>query len=80
MENGDQHPLRVWRLRQGVSLREFAEQLERAAGREIISYASLARIECGLQPPSCDLMRVIYDVTDGQITPNDLLGFGAMAQ
>lgn len=75
-----EHPLREWRSREGVSLREFAGRLARAMQAGSISYASLARIELGRQPPSCEVMRAIYDVTNGEITPNDLLGCGSPAQ
>ena len=74
---GDQHPLREWRARQGVSLRAFVRLLERAKGAGFVSYASLSRIENGQQPPSGDLMLGIFEVTNGEITPNDLLGVDA---
>lgn len=79
MENDKQHPLREWRIRNGISLREFAGRLARVAGREIISYASLARIENGKQPLSEDVMRGIFIATQGEVTPNDLLGCGGAA-
>lgn len=75
-----QHPLREWRIRNGISLREFAGCLARAAGRELISYASLARIENGKQPLSEDVMRGIFVATKGEVTPNDLLGCGGAAR
>jgi transcriptional regulator with XRE-family HTH domain len=75
----DKHPLREWRARQRVSLRDLAEHLQRTAGREIISYASLSRIESGSQQPSAAVMRVICDATNGEVTPNDLLGCGGAA-
>lgn len=74
MANVDQHPLREWRARKGITLRELMGMLERATGSSVISYASLSRIEGGKQPPSCDVMRAVYEITQGEVTPNDLLG------
>lgn len=68
------HPLRDWRERHRVSLRELAERLGDTEAGPLISYASLGRIERGLQPPSWAVLERIYEITDGQVAPNDFIG------
>lgn len=44
--------IRAWRVYRGLSLRDLASAIDAAAGQRLISYASLGRIERGLQPYS----------------------------
>ena len=44
--------LRQWREHRGLSLRRLAERMETEPGVELISHASLGRIEKGQQPYS----------------------------
>jgi transcriptional regulator with XRE-family HTH domain len=80
MADVERHPLRAWRARKGITLRQLVELLERKMGKRVISYVSLARIERGLQPPSSAVMRAVFEVTDGEVTPNGLLGCGMTAE
>lgn len=74
------HPLRAWRDSQEpkVTIRRFCALLIEAAGdgREVISSASLCRIENGQQPPSARLMRLAEKVTGGAVQPNDFILHG----
>lgn len=74
MDDAIIHPLRAWRERHGVSLRQLADRLRGDDEDPLISYASLGRIERGLQPPSWAVLERLYEITDGQISPNDFIG------
>lgn len=50
------HYLAEWRKRSGLSLQRLAQRLERSPGEEMISYASLHRIEKGEQPMSLEIL------------------------
>jgi len=66
--------LQAYRKAQGLTL---AAAADRIGG---VSVGSLSRIENGEQWPSADLARRIAAVTDGQVTPNDLLALTAGAE
>lgn len=61
------HPLRRYRLDNGLSLDELALKSR-------TSKATLSRIETGLQTPSLSLIRRISTATDGALTANDFMG------
>ena len=44
--------IRQWRKHRGLSLRKLAARIESSPGEELISFASLGRIERGQQPYS----------------------------
>ncbi|HSH41623.1 MAG TPA: helix-turn-helix transcriptional regulator [Arenicellales bacterium] len=74
MDDVTMHPLRAWREQNGVSLRQLADRLRGDDPEPLISYASLGRIERGLQPPSWAVLERLHEVTEGQVTPNDFIG------
>ena len=55
------HYIREWRVHRGLSLRALASRLEAEPGEELISYASLQRIETGLQPYSEPILNALAD-------------------
>lgn len=67
------HPLRLWREKAGVSLRTLADRMVDERGQPIISYASLGRIERGLQDPSFRVLLGIFEATDGQVRLDDFV-------
>jgi transcriptional regulator with XRE-family HTH domain len=70
MEN--EHPLRLYRDRAGLSLEELAN----ACGS---TRATLSRIENGLQNPSLALIERIRDATCGAVRADDFLPFRGVA-
>jgi transcriptional regulator with XRE-family HTH domain len=60
-----QHYIRQWREKRGISLRKLAARLEvELDGEELLSYASLSRIENGKQPFSEPVLNAIADALD----------------
>lgn len=55
------HYIQEWRKRRQLSLRRLAARMEREPGEEIISYASLARIEKGTQPYSQEILEALAE-------------------
>lgn len=53
--------IRDWRLHRGLTLRDLAARLTDDQGRPLISYASLGRIERGLQPYSQPVVEAIAE-------------------
>ena len=59
------HYIKEWRLNSGLSLRKLAARLEESPGEELISFASLARIEKGQQPysqPILEALAIAFDI------------------
>ena len=59
------HYIRDWRLHRNLSLRRLADRMESEPGVELISHASLGRIETGQQPysePILEALSVALDV------------------
>lgn len=56
--------LREWREWRGLTLRELAARMVDEDGRQIISYASLGRIERGLQPYSQPILEALAEALD----------------
>lgn len=50
--DGARHQIRAWRRHRGLSLRQLANRMEKEPGVQLISHASLGRIEKGEQPYS----------------------------
>ena len=63
----DTHPLKVYRLTNGMSLGDFSA----VSG---MSKFSICRIETGKYQPTADNIRTIVFETGGAVTANDLLG------
>lgn len=53
------HYIKEWRLKRGLSLRRLAARMESEPGVELLSHASLARIEKGEQPYSQDILEAL---------------------
>lgn len=51
--------IKEWREKRGLSLRKLAARIEREPGEELISFASLGRIEKGQQPYSQPILEGI---------------------
>jgi len=58
------HYIKEWRLKRGLSLRRLAARMETEPGVELISHASLARIEKGEQPYSQDILEALAVALD----------------
>lgn len=67
-----EHPLRAFRRVRGLTLEAAARDLNTTKG-------NLSRIETGVHGASDALKRRIAEWSEGQITPNDLVGFEASA-
>ncbi len=39
-----------------------------------VSHTTVIRLANGLMNPSADMLLKLYEATDGQVTPNDMLG------
>jgi transcriptional regulator with XRE-family HTH domain len=63
--------IRDWRLKRKLSLRKLAARMESEPGVELISYASIGRIETGEQPYSGDILEALADAL--QVEPWMLL-------
>ena len=63
---------REWREYRGLTLRELAAQMLDDDGKPLISYASLGRIERGLQPYSQPILEAMSEVLG--VHPGFLLG------
>jgi len=63
--------IEAYRRRKSLSLRELAEMVGGTTA------TSLSRIDRGEQQPSADLLRRIAAATDGELTPNLILGIEA---
>lgn len=57
-----------YRQKHGLSLAEFAQRVGD------VTPTSLSRIDRGEQEPGSRLLKRIFAATDGEITPNDILG------
>jgi len=58
--------IREWRNKRGLSLRKLAQRIESEPGVELISFASIGRIENGKQPytqPVIEAIAAALDVT-----------------
>jgi len=65
MKNVRKHYIREWRKFRGVSLRKLAARMEsEPGGEEIISYASINRIEKHEQPFSEPILYALADALD----------------
>lgn len=53
--------IREWRKQRGLSLRQLAARIEKRPGEELISFASIGRIERGEQPYSQPILEGISD-------------------
>lgn len=53
--------IREWRERRGLSLRQLAGRMESEPGVELISYASIGRIETGEQPYSQEILEAMAE-------------------
>lgn len=63
-----------WRTQNNkMSMAVLAERLN-------VSQPTISRIEAGKQWPDRDLLQKIFDLTDGQVTPNDFVLFGVPLQ
>ena len=58
------HPLRQWRIRNGVTLSNFAQMIGSTA-------SSISRVERGNQSPSLSLMMRIVAATDSEVSVMD---------
>jgi transcriptional regulator with XRE-family HTH domain len=72
-QQSDAHPLRAWRARNNITLRQLAAMIHAATGRAM-SFTNLSRVENGKQCPSSELVRGIYSATNGDVTASDLFG------
>lgn len=63
--------IREWREKRGLSLRKLAARIESEPGTELISYASLSRIETGDQPYTQETLEAIAAALN--VTPGMLL-------
>ena len=64
-----EHPLEIWRKREGIPSKRKTAQL---IGMLPSQYGDVV---VGRTYPSASRMRDIYEVTDGAVTPNDLALF-----
>jgi DNA-binding XRE family transcriptional regulator len=62
------HPLRKYRHRVGLTQTQMAALLK-------TTKVTISRIETGDRGASSKLMKRIAKVTDGEVTPNDILNF-----
>jgi len=53
------HYIKEWRLKRGLSLRKLAARMESEPGEELISFASIGRIERGQQPYSQPILEAL---------------------
>ena len=53
------HYIKEWRLHRKLSLRKLADRMETEPGENLISYASLSRIEKGDQPYSQPILEAL---------------------
>lgn len=58
------HYIKEWRRHRKISLRKLADRMESEPGVELISYASLGRIENGIQPYSEPILEALADALD----------------
>lgn len=58
------HYIREWRKKRGYSLRKLAGMMESSPGEELISYASLQRIENGEQPYNEEILNALAAALD----------------
>lgn len=58
------HYIKEWRLHRKLSLRKLADRMESEPGVELISYASLNRIETGSQPYSEPILQALSIALD----------------
>lgn len=65
------HYIKEWRLYRKLSLRKLADRMEVEPGVQLISYASLARIESGSQPYSEPILEALSVALD--VPPHHLL-------
>lgn len=63
--------IKEWRLHRGLSLRQLAARIEKEPGEELISFASLGRIEKGQQPYSQPILEGLSRALD--VSPSMLL-------
>lgn len=59
-----------WRAREGLSLEAFGRLINR-------SYVTVMRLERGDHVPAPDVMKAIYDATNGEVTLHDWLSADA---
>ena len=71
MKKRAKHYIREWRRKRKLSLRKLAARMESEPGVEMISYASIGRIENGEQPYSEDTLQALADAL--QVEPWMLL-------
>ena len=62
-------PLAEWIRGKGRTQRAVARQLG-------VSPSTLSRLLKGERSPSASLMRRVFELTEGQVTPSDLVGVG----
>jgi transcriptional regulator with XRE-family HTH domain len=60
--------IKAWREKRGLSLRQLAARMERTPGEELISFASLARIEKGQQPYSQPILEALAAALDVSVS------------
>jgi len=58
------HYIKEWRLHRKLSLRKLADRMEIEPGENLISYASLSRIEKGEQPYSQPILEALSTALD----------------
>lgn len=63
--------IKEWRTTRGLSLRQLAARIEKEPGEELISFASLGRIEKGQQPYSQPILEGLAKALD--VSPAMLL-------
>lgn len=64
------HPLRRWRSKQGLSLREFAEQIA-------VTKGTVSRYESGRRRPEWAVLDRIVKATRGAVTADDFMSEAA---
>lgn len=60
------HYIKQWRSHRGYSLRELARRMEHEPGRELLSHASIGRIERGLQPYTQETLQAFAFALDAE--------------
>lgn len=65
------HYIREWRKKRRLSLRRLAARMESEPGEQLISHASIGRIETGEQPYSQDILEALAVALD--VSKSDLL-------
>ena len=65
------HYIRAWREHRGLSLRRLAERMEAEPGEQLISHASLGRIETFEQPYNQEVLEALATALNCTVT--DLL-------